>query len=111
METVKIKIANRIITFTNETNEENTKTGWVKFKDTDAVNRFYNKVRKLCYTKNFGLDPYNWAAYGQFEIGGYDCYINPPIVSNGDTSWSSYSKGSKKYCKIRITNITAHKEE
>ena len=72
----------------------------IEFESMDEVFDFYDDVRKLCYEKNYGLRPSEWAAYGKFTYEDENFHINAPRQSNGDNNWFKYSEQSRTYCEI-----------
>lgn len=81
----KMKIANRTAT-KNENSDEYT----INFKSKESVCRFYENVKKICTTTNFGLNPFEKNAYGVFTLDGDEYIIDPPRNYNGDNNWTSY---------------------
>ena len=85
-----------------ETDPERQYYYHIEFESQDEVYDFYNQVRELCYEKNFGLDPANWAAYGCFTYEGEKYIINSARQSNGDNNWYNYENESKRFCEIYL---------
>ena len=87
-----------------ETDPEDKYYYHIDFESKNEVYDFYDEVRKLCYEKNFDLDPANWAAFGCFTYEDENFYINSPRQSNGDNNWYRYEDESRRFCKIYLVD-------
>jgi len=74
---------------------------FVILKNTDDLVNFYDNARSACTFTNFGLNPCEWAAYGEFELDGKKYVINSPKQLNGDNNWWKYPEMSKRRATIR----------
>ena len=89
-------------TLTNFTHYEEYE---IIFKFTDEVVKFYATVKPNCSVVNFGLDPFNSNAYGEFEMNGITYILNAPHqASNGDNNWYEYPELSNRIATITVLN-------
>ena len=80
--------------------DEDTQSFILEFRSSNDINSFYDLIRTKCYQTNFNLDPYNFNAYGKFELDNERYIIHAPTQSNSDRNWYEYGCMSKRYVEI-----------
>lgn len=74
----------------------------IKFNSFDEVVQYYDEVKTKCHTRNFGLNPFESNAYGEFVHKGISYILDSPYQANGDQNWYEYPKDSKRIANIRV---------
>lgn len=74
----------------------------------DELVCFYEEIAAIAYTRNFGNNPFEWAAFAEFRIDDEEYFISAPKYVNGDTNWYSYPTGDDNK---RPLSITVNKNE